>query len=299
MMSANAALAEYETARHRLPQVRGGGACLPVRDLSELAHRFDTFLLDAFGVLNIGEDPIAGAPERVADLQAAGKRVMVLTNAASVPKEALLRKYARLGYDFAEDDVISSRETLMAGMDGAAHRHWGVMAPPELQGHDLNGLTFDFLGTDPGTYAAADAFLLLGSGGWDDVRQSLLESALADRPRPVWVGNPDVIAPRRGGFSIEPGYYAHKLADSTGIYPRFFGKPFLDIYDRAFAVLGPAADPSRTLMVGDSLHTDVLGAQNAGIASALIKGFGFFADSSAEDAIADCGIAPDFLVDRP
>lgn len=52
-------------------------------------------------------------------------------------------------------------------------------------------------------------------------------------------------------------------------------------------------------MVVDSLHTDILGGHAAGIASALITGYGFLAGQDAEAAIEASGIAPDFMVARP
>ncbi len=45
----------------------------PGVDLDALSDEIDTFLLDAFGVLNIGDTAIEGVPERVAGLQKAGK----------------------------------------------------------------------------------------------------------------------------------------------------------------------------------------------------------------------------------
>ncbi len=80
--------------------------------------------------------------------------------------------------------------------------------------------------------------------------------------------------------------------------PQFFGKPFTNIFDLAFQRLGPV-DKSRVVMVGDSLHTDILGARTAGVASALIRDYGFFAKQDAASAITRAGIVPDFLVARP
>ncbi|MFN3143929.1 MAG: HAD-IA family hydrolase [Paracoccaceae bacterium] len=94
------------------------------------------------------------------------------------------------------------------------------------------------------------------------------------------------------------GHFAHKLADRTGITPEFFGKPFRNIFDIAFERVGNV-DRDRVVMVGDSLHTDILGAQSAGIASALIANYGFFAGLDAEGAVAASGIVPDFIVERP
>ncbi|SIS97028.1 HAD-superfamily class IIA hydrolase, TIGR01459 [Roseivivax lentus] len=292
------AFAAYEAVRHRLPPAAEGGAAEPVDTLDDLADRFDVFLLDAFGVLNIGEAAIPGVVDRIAGLQAMGKRCIVVTNAAGYPHAMLMARYEKLGYSFAPEDVISSRKTLLAALREAPSRHWGMMATKRFGTEDLEGLDVTFLGEDPADYDAADAFLLLGSAEWTDARQSLLEHALRARPRPVWVGNPDIVAPREQGFSIEPGHFAHRLAEASGVAPEFFGKPFGNIYDLAFARLG-AVDRSRILMVGDSLHTDVLGAHTAGIASALVTEHGFFAASDAKSALQAAGISPDFLLARP
>ena len=298
-ISAEQAFLAYEAVRHRLPVTSAGSQTyVTAATLADLAAAYDVFLLDAFGVLNIGETAIPGTPERVAALTAAGKRVMIVSNAAGFPHATLMEKYTRLGYDFAPEDVITSRATLLAGMNGQRSLHWGLMATRSTGLRDLEDLTLTYLEEDPGPYAEVDGFLMVGSAAWTEERQTLLEAALLDRPRPVLVGNPDIVAPRERGFSTEPGHFAHQLADRTGVQPTFFGKPFTNIYDLAFQRLGPV-DKSRVLMVGDSLHTDILGARNAGVGSALIAEYGFFAGQDVHAAIARSGIVPDHVVARP
>lgn len=299
MTSAEAAFDAYEAVRHRLPSVEvANGGYQRAETLAEIADRFDVFLLDAFGVLNIGEAAIPGTPERVKALKAAGKRVLVVSNAAGFPHSALLEKYSRLGYEFAPDEVVTSRVTLLEGLNGRQDMHWGLMATRSTGLRDLEGLHLTYLEEDPEPYDKVDGVLMIGSAVWTEERQSLLEAALAKRPRPVLVGNPDIVAPRETGFSVEPGHFAHRLADKTGIIPEFFGKPFSNIYDIAFERLGEV-DRSRVLMVGDSLHTDILGARHVGISSALISHYGFFAGQDAEAAVSAAGIVPDFIVERP
>ncbi|WP_298437820.1 TIGR01459 family HAD-type hydrolase [uncultured Jannaschia sp.] len=285
----------YEAVRNRLPEAKTGGACAHAADLSEIADRYDVFLLDAFGVLNIGETAIPGAVERVHDLRAAGKRVLIVSNAAGFPHARLMEKYDRLGFDFDSDDVITSRMALLSALDDAPARHWGVMANPDLGRADIEALDLRFLDDDPADYDAVEGFLLIGSAVWTEDRQTLLERSLAANPRPVLVGNPDLAAPREGGPSREPGHWAHRLADATGIAPAFHGKPFADIYDLAFARLGTHPG-RRAVMVGDSLHTDILGAQVAGVDSALITGHGILREYDAEGAIAASGIRPDWIL---
>lgn len=299
-LSAEAAFAAYEAVRARLPAASpGAGPPRRAASLAELAGDYEVFLLDAFGVLNIGETAIPGVAERVAALRAQGRRVMVVSNAASVPVAALHAKYRAMGYDFAPEDIVTSRATLAASGDCAQAEHWGAMCPEGGALDDLGAARVTALGDDPAPFEAVDGFLLIGTAGWTEARQALLEAALAERARPVLVANPDIVAPREHGFTAEPGHYAHRLADRTAARPRFYGKPFPGIFRLALDRLGAGTDRSRVLMVGDSLHTDVLGAQAAGVASALVTGFGFFETLDPRAAIDRAGIVPDILLDRP
>lgn len=293
------AFASYENVRGRLPGAGAGGQAHHAATLEDIAGPYELILLDAFGVLNIGESVIPDVPERLQTLRRQGKALRVLTNSASTPQSALVQKYQELGYDFTSDEVISSRQAMLAALDRGDGRTWGLMVPDGGDISDLAGLPVLRLRDDPADYRRADAFLLLGSGGWTGARQDMLEAELERAPRDVWVANPDLVAPRETGLSLEPGYYAHRLADRTGIAPRFFGKPFRNIYDLAFGQIAQLPERPRILMVGDSLHTDVLGAKEAGIASALITGYGFFAGEDPKAACDRSGIVPDFLLARP
>lgn len=292
------AFSNYERVRHRLPMAKLGAASKRLPDLDALAEDIDVFLLDAFGVLNIGDTAIEGVPERVARLQKVGKRVMVVSNAAGFPHAKLMEKYQNLGYNFAPEDVITSRKATLHALQNAPPLKWGLMATQSLGRGDIEAFEMVYLSEDATAYDDVQAFVLLGSAVWTETRQLLLETSLKRNPRPVYVGNPDIVAPRETGFSIEPGHYAHRLAERTGVEPHFFGKPFGNIFDLAFARLGPF-DPQRTVMVGDSLHTDILGGQAAGLKTALIAGYGFFAGHDVEGPVATSGIHPDYILQRP
>ncbi|EPX77768.1 TIGR01459 family HAD-type hydrolase [Litoreibacter arenae] len=294
------AFAAYEAVRHRLPAaVPSRQPAQRVATLEDIAEDYDAFLLDAFGVLNIGETAIPGVVERVRSLKARGKRVIVVSNAAGFPHATLMQKYHRLGYDFTAEDVITSRATLLAAIGSCEGLHLGLMATPSAGLRDLEALNVTYLEEDPAPYAEVDGFLMIGSAAWTEQRYSLLVQALTQRTRPVWVGNPDIVAPRETGFSVEPGYFAHRLADQTGVAPQFFGKPFGNIFELAFQRLGSGIPRNRIVMVGDSLHTDILGAQAAGIGSALISDYGFFAGYDVDSAIRDSGIVPTYVASRP
>jgi len=292
------AFAEYETVRHRLPAAGAPTTSIRAENLDVIADEFDVFLLDAFGVLNIGETAIPGVVDRVAGLRQRGKQVLVVTNAAGYPSSVLFERYKRLGYSFETKDVVSSRMALLKGLGDHAHRKWGMVAAPKFGREELPEGAI-FLEDDAEAYAQAEGFLMLGASAWNETRQALLEQALRDKPRDLLVGNPDLVAPVESGLSREPGHYAHRLASATGVEPVFYGKPFPAIFDLARGRIRSGTPDHRVVMVGDTLHTDILGGSAAGFRTALIQGYGFFDGQDPADSIAASGIIPDFILDRP
>ncbi|RZU98200.1 HAD-IIA family hydrolase [Spiribacter vilamensis] len=294
----NQAFSAYEAIRHRLPASNGSGACRDAAHLGEIADDFDTVLLDAFGVLNRGQDPIPSVPERVRDLQAAGKRVMVVSNAAGFSHSTLMARYQRLGYEFDPEDVVTSRKTLVRQLEQEPPRHWGLIAGQQFGPEEFPPLDYRMLADDIDDYHAVDGFLFVGASEWTAARQRLLIESLRAHPRRLLVANPDLLAPQEGGDSIEPGTHAHQVQDETGVEPAFYGKPFANIFDLALERLGPGIDRDRTLMVGDTLHTDILGGQAAGIRTALVTRTGVLAGMDIAAAIESSGIAPDWILDQ-
>jgi ribonucleotide monophosphatase NagD (HAD superfamily) len=152
------------------------------------------------------------------------------------------------------------------------------------------------LDDDPATYSQCDGFVLLGVGEWSEHRQVLLADALQQKPRPVLVGNPDLVAPQVGQFSMEPGWFAHTLADELGVTPELFGKPFDNAFELVRQTLPDDLPASRIAMVGDTLHTDILGGAQAGWKTVLITDHGLLKGANVEGEIIDSGIRPDFII---
>jgi glycerol-1-phosphatase len=289
------AFARYEAVRARLPIARFPAVAQSGGTLADVADHYDGFIFDAFGVLNVGDTPIPGAVDRLADLRRAGKRMVVLTNAASYTRAAALQKYRRLGFDFTADEVVSSRDVAAARLDGVAPgATWAAITAAGDDLADIPVTCRDML-DDPGALDASDAILFLSSARWTAADQARLAESLAERPRPVVVANPDIVAPREDRLTVEPGAFAHALADATGIEPVHFGKPFPDAYSDALARLD-GVPPRRIAMVGDTLHTDVLGGAAAGMGTVLITAHGLFAGRDVAPYVLRSGIVPDWIV---
>ncbi|OUS08487.1 hypothetical protein A9Q96_03320 [Rhodobacterales bacterium 52_120_T64] len=294
VFDADWAFAQYEKVREALPTANFPARSTHISNIGEVADQFDVFLLDAFGVLNVGNTVIDGAPERVAALQAAGKKVLVLTNGASLPPKVSLVKYRKFGFDFKQSDVIASRDALSVGLTGRPEKLWGVMALEQSKLEDFP-VPCVRLALNPDLYDQVEGFILLGSATWTEAHQDMMISSLKRSPRPVMVANPDIVAPRETGLSLEPGWYAHDLSHRTNIRPEFFGKPFNNVFDLALAQVNPSIPRERIAMVGDTLHTDVLGGASVGVKTILITDYGLFAGKDVAGYIKNSGIVPDWI----
>ncbi|MBT8153322.1 HAD-IIA family hydrolase [Epibacterium ulvae] len=286
------AFARYEAIRPRLPNAGAPGAAQKVASLAEVSALFDAFVFDAYGVLNVGDQPVPGARQRIDALRDAGKQVIVLTNAASFTRLQTDAKFKRLGFDFSPAEIVSSREVCEQQM--TTKGTWGVMAPDGFQTDELSVKSL-VLEDQPDAYRNAAGFLLLSTAGWTAKRHDLLCSSLKQNPRPIVVANPDLVAPREDGLSLEPGFYAQDLQDKLGCAAEFHGKPFPSVYDEVERRLSGIA-PARVAMVGDTLHTDILGAQSRGWGSVLVTDHGLFAGLDVGPFITQSGIIPDWIV---
>ncbi|MFQ5566117.1 MAG: HAD-IIA family hydrolase [Paracoccaceae bacterium] len=286
----------YEEIRARLPEARFPETSRRIGDLGDLTGEIEVFVLDGYGVLNIGAQGVPGAPERLAALRTAGKRLIVLTNGASYPAARTVERYRRLGFEFTAQEVISSRDALARAMTARQDLRWGFAAIEASQIREL-ARHGSFLGDDPAEYDAADGFVLLSTGGWNRARQDLLLASLRARPRPVLVGNPDLVSPREDGLAAEPGFYAHEIADLTGCAPEFYGKPFANVFELVRERIGPAVPGHRIAIAGDTLHTDILGGAAMGWRTVLVLDHGLLKGFAAGSLARLSDIRPDFIAD--
>lgn len=264
--------------------------------LAPLIDRFQVFVFDAFGVLNAGPRAFPAAIDRIRQLQTLGKTVMILSNAATASHEALAIKYQRMGFAISPNDLVSSRWVL----EQQLHRQpmigrIGVLAPESSAPETL---PVDWIPVRPGMDTrqldSLDGFIFLSSEGWNESIHRALSGSLQNRPRPLTVANPDLVAPRGDCLTLEPGYFAHLLMEQCGLHPEFYGKPYQPAFRAVLDQLG-GVRADETLMVGDTLHTDILGGQAAGMKTLLITAEGSLKGMNIPDCITQSGIAPDFL----
>ncbi|MGM0951617.1 MAG: HAD-IIA family hydrolase [Pseudomonadota bacterium] len=267
----------------------------PLDSLAPLIDHFQVFVFDAFGVLNAGPRAFPAAVRRLRELQHLGKTVLILSNAATASHGDLVGKYQGMGFAVQPDALISSRWVLERSLYGHPRTgRYGVVSPASST---PEALPLEWFPVRPGIsdrqLDQMDGFLFLSSEGWKEEIHGALARSLRKNPRPVLVANPDLVAPRGDCLTLEPGYFAHLLMAQCGIQAEFYGKPYQPAF-RAVLEKLDGVDPGEILMVGDTLHTDILGGQEAGMKTLLITAEGALQGMNIPDCIAQSGIAPDY-----
>ena len=295
-LDAKSVLDCYELAG--LPAPARKGRAEPAANLPALVDRYDAFILDGYGVINLGPEPIPGIGDTVRALRAAGREVMVLTNGAGRPSRQTARRYAGWGLEVPERLVVSSRDALEATLAAQSRPGlWGVMALPDSELETLPVETA-LLEDDEEIYRRATGFIFIRSEGWSTTRHMLLAQALRESPRPVLVANPDVSAPYPDErYSAEPGYWALRIEAETGVRCEPYGKPFAPAFELALSRLGSAGTRrERVAMVGDGLYTDILGGLASGLGTVLVTDHGLLKGMDWRVRAERAGIVPDHVI---
>ncbi|GAA4053746.1 TIGR01458 family HAD-type hydrolase [Agromyces indicus] len=255
-------------------------------------------LLDLDGVVYVGDEAIAGAPEAVARLDAEGVPYCYLTNTTSRPRSAIVASLARLGVGADAERILTPAVAAAAWL-----RREGIERPalfvPDATATEFAGLEPLAPSADEGAGAVVVGDL---GEGW--------EFATLNRAFRLLMADPHVPLVALGltrywrapdGLRLDVGAFVRALEHASGREAVVLGKPDPAFYGAAVAALG--VDPSDVVMVGDDIRSDVDGAQRAGLTGVLVRTGKFSpADLDGEvrpdavlDSIADL---PDWLAAR-
>ncbi len=303
-MNVDSVISIYEGMRDFFPQYQENKQEIILAPrLENILDNFDALLLDAFGVLNIGSSLTPGIIQTLEKAREKNITLLVVTNGASNNSFKKRDQLASLGLEFSNDEIISSRET--AEIFLSFNQPEGPLGVLGNVGNNFNvpNLSCFELEQDPDMFDEMNSFILLGTLQWDTVWQEILFNSLKVNPRPLFVANPDLVAPHEKKFSIEPAYYVSHLIKNGIHLPFWLGKPFSTIFELAINRLnelsGRYIPLSRIGMVGDTLHTDILGANSFGLKSILMTKHGLLKNTNVGSVIRQTNISPDYIVESP
>lgn len=241
---------------------------------AEIAGEYDAFILDLWGVIHDGSRAYPGVAETLRRLKLAGKQTVLLSNA---PRRAFALVDGLTGMGIPRDlygKVMSSGEAVHLELATRRDPWYAKLGRRCLHlGPERDRNVFDELDLDVVTRPdEADFVLNTGPLSFEDSAEQYLPQlqACAQARLPMVCANPDHVVIREGKRVVCAGALA-ALYETMGGEVNYRGKPDPAIYDVCLDLL-EIRDRSRIAAVGDALHTDIAGANAAGIESIFVTG---------------------------
>jgi 4-nitrophenyl phosphatase len=251
---------------------------------------YKAILLDGDGVLWKSEQPIPGIQDFFTYLNDRAVRWALLTNNNTRTAQAYIDKLGGFGIQADHQSVFTSStataDYLLAKYGQEAYFH--VVGMDGLT-DTLKGAGFRFShGEDEpeGPVAAVVA----GMDREINLHKVTIAMRLIQNGADFIATNTDGSFPTPEGIKPGTGTVIGALHYASGTAPYVVGKPQSAIFETALNALG--AEPDQSLMVGDRLETDILGANQLGIDSAAVM-----TGVTSREEIMDHEIQPDFLFD--
>jgi HAD superfamily hydrolase (TIGR01459 family) len=243
------------------------------QSLADIANKYDAFIIDVWGVILHSNRLYDHAKASLEMLRRKEKQIILLSN-VPLRKDYIATMLADLGLEPAlYDHLLTSGEACYHDYRLRAEERAAQGLPRERYIELYSTFDRDLLADLPYDRVEdpREADFILGLGVLDapdqDYRAILTEAHA--RNIPFLCVNPDHHVPHEGKTLPCVGAITQEYAAMGGTV-HYYGKPHPRIYEQALALT--TAPKKRILAIGDTIYTDILGANNAGLASLIITG---------------------------
>ena len=224
-----------------------------------LGSDYGGFLVDLDGVVYVGEEPVVGALEGIAELRERDVPLRFVTNNSSSTRSEIRARLERLGIEADEDEIVSAAWATGQYLDEAGYDTVFVVGTDSLRAVlRAAGLAVD--GEDP-------AAVVVGHDETTTYEELTEATRLVDEhDLPVVAVNADAAVPTAEGIVPGVGAITGVIETATGVEATVVGKPEPRLFEYAVSSLGT----DDVAMVGDTPSADIRGAKRAGIGSILV-----------------------------
>ena len=219
-------------------------------------------VMDMDGVLWRTDDLLPGVLRWFTLLRERRLPFMLATNNSMKTPADYVAKFARLGIDGVQANQILTSGTTT--IDYLRQRY-----PAGTAVHVIGGDGLRALAQESGFVLSDEAKIVIAGLDTQLTYAKLTRATLLIRAGAEFIGtNDDRTIPIPEGLAPGAGSVMAALIAATDREPRVMGKPNAPMFENALARLGTTAE--QTLMIGDRIETDILGAQQIGMPTALV-----------------------------
>ncbi len=234
-------------------------------------------LCDIGGVLYVGDTPIPGAIEAISRIKRRFP-IRFVTNTTQKTGKQVVADLRKMGFEIDEDEVLTALDVTRLYLEQSRSSACYLLT-------DEAEAFFSDMPEGPCRYVVVG-----------DAQENFTYTRL-NRAFRVLLGGGELVAAaknryfkdRDGELSMDAGGFVSALEYASGKEARILGKPSLDFYRLACDALG--VKPEEAVMIGDDIESDILGAQEAGLGTILVR-TGKFIPADLEK-----GITPDHIVE--
>jgi 4-nitrophenyl phosphatase len=247
-----------------------------------LLEKYDNFLIDLDGVMWNGHNAIEGSSEAVAYLKSQNKQVYFVTNNAALTREELQQRFSSMSITSSTENLYttgyailkylqinhpSCQKIVVMGMPGLRKylkdAGYQVVYPSELENpiSDLKSLT------KIEVEANVDAVVVAYDVNFDYYSALYCSACIQNGASLIGLNKDRFFI---FGTSMIPasGCSISFIETASNKKANFIGKPLRFLFDIIREERN--LDPERTLMIGDSMESDVLFGINSGIDTCLV-----------------------------
>jgi HAD superfamily hydrolase (TIGR01450 family) len=276
---------------------------MQTENFKSIIDRYKIIFFDAFGVLKNYKGLVPDIEKTFAYMEKQNKEYYIVTNDASRSPLQLAESYHRLGlHAITQDRIISSGMLAKEYLDLKVNNGIVAYLGTNNSAHYIDSSGLHTLPVSAINYTNIDqvnALVLLDDEGFnwfDDLNKAV--NILRKRTIPAIVANTDNTYPLSGNneVSIAIGGIASMIETIVGKRFIRFGKPDSQLFMFAYDLIRQRMQISKReiLMVGDTLHTDIIGGNKFGLDTVLVLSGNTLPDD-AETRIRSTGIVPTYI----
>lgn len=243
--------------------------------ISDISDSYTGFIVDTWGVLHDGEKVSDTAIEALKELKARNKFVLLMSN-SEMDAVATAAQLKKMGLpENLYNQILTSGEFLLQGLkdqkddifSGLGQSCYLIGGPRTVEFLSKTSITIE-------KDIEKANFLLIS--GWDvledDIQkyEDILRTAVRKRLKVLCV-HPDTRALMGQNYTTRTPQISKRLQELGGVV-QIIGKPYKPIFHQCIRILHKNdIYPGQTVMVGDSMAHDILGATLVNMDTCLVK----------------------------
>lgn len=220
----------------------------------------ELIIFDLDGVFYKDDNPIHGGKEIIDYLNQKNIDYCFFTNNSSFEKNRYVKKLFKCGIYINEDKIINPTEIINNYLTMKNVKNIHVLGSDALK-KSLEK-TFNFTDVTP-------EYIVIGMDNNISLKDISRIINICSKNTSIIAANPDKLIPTKKGFDLECGVIIDLIEEYSNKKVEVLGKPNKYGYEQILSKFNQVA--SKTLMVGDTYQTDILGAEQMEIDAVWIK----------------------------